>query len=607
MTTKKREDNFIIRYPQAREFTQRWFAYDCEWDSDGRLIALCVITSDGDRRVVVGRPVGKEAVLDVFSWLARGGYRDGWAHWGNRFDWRRLFRYGKLIDAIDFSGSNGAAVLTLELAGERFTFYDLARYYATSLEKVANAFSLSKVGEGKEAATYDDETLATYVEADTTIVWHAVKQLESWSREDALARIPATAASFALKHYLRWRERRGMRPLKRLNKHEDSFITRAYHGGLVLAVEPGVYDNVRFYDVNSMYPSVMRDVVIAVDGYFRVRDGAQLYDIVETCVAGGHIFFVEAEWVQERRDVPPFLIDEATKRASYVGRGVISAWELLHWKRNSLGRITLGEALYPRFRRALPEWPFRDYIDDLYAARLAAKERGDEATERLLKLLMNSLYGKFGERGVGKKLAVLDETTKDLYFAPEGTPLEERATYLGRCGGIDYLLVPGPVRHVPHRRVDICAQVTALARCRLHQAWIDNVRAGNTVLYCDTDSMALIGEPVFPVGNALGEWKLEKEGRLYLGGPKLYAMTDDAGRVVKAAHKGFPRRVRVEGEDTDTAKIVISCVLWNRAVVVSFESATTNREFVARGCDDVERVRTMRPITSAWVGERCPT
>lgn len=187
--------------------------------------------------------------------------------------------------------------------------------------------------------------------------------------------------------------------------------------------------------------------------------------------------------------------------------------------------------------------------------------------ELVLKLLLNSGYGKFGERP--DKVALLVNPSKEkleelielhrrsLEALKRGTrdrPLRQPSRYEK---GVMHMFTPGAFiiekeTKVPNAHVPIAAYVTSYARVLLHKHL--NASKGE-IYYCDTDGFAT-NDPNVPTGNELGELKLEKKyfdalfhaPKLYMieaaGGSEIvqiegkqYLLTKDAKQIVRA--KGF--------------------------------------------------------------------
>ena len=166
----------------------------------------------------------------------------------------------------------------------------------------------------------------------------------------------------------------------------------------------------------------------------------------------------------------------------------------------------------------------------------------------LAKMVLNSLWGKFGQRDVLVKTKVL-ETSADLLKYHErkrhGLVEERYSRCFGTCKQLKkYVQTQG----ISTKNVAVAAFVTAHARIRL---WRELNRLWDRVYYHDTDSIIYYYNPKkdwynIPEGSFLGDWESETGASLihsFVGlAPKTYAYRyiDETGKeceVVKA--KGF--------------------------------------------------------------------
>jgi hypothetical protein len=162
------------------------------------------------------------------------------------------------------------------------------------------------------------------------------------------------------------------------------------------------------------------------------------------------------------------------------------------------------------------------YLFDEYINRFfALKEKGDGATREIAKLLLNSLYGKFGQNR-RKTVIIKPEEDKHKGLIPYN---DEYGLYQKESVSRATFIIPS-----------IAAWITSCARVELMN-WL--MRSGQEhVFYCDTDSVVSTKE--LPTGSRLGELKLEydaDEGIFLL--PKMYAIRQQDKTIIKA--KGFER------------------------------------------------------------------
>jgi hypothetical protein len=169
--------------------------------------------------------------------------------------------------------------------------------------------------------------------------------------------------------------------------------------------------------------------------------------------------------------------------------------------------------------------PFDEYVDTFYKARMFATS---EQEKLFYKLLMNSLYGKYG---TGKeKTTLIDERLRPLDVD------SIREIYLGR-----YVLEKVDDKYPIYSNIIWASEVTSKARILLHKLMKKILDTNNMLLYCDTDSIMYCGEDIFISDKMLGGIKLEnKESEVTIFGAKEYIF----GNIVKA--KGIPKKNQSE-------------------------------------------------------------
>jgi hypothetical protein len=257
---------------------------------------------------------------------------------------------------------------------------------------------------------------------------------------------------------------------KALRLSRDSYMggrTEAFHLG---RIKGPVY----CLDVNSMYPYVMqsREYPTVLRLYTRTATKADLRRWLSSkCVV--------AKCRLDARE-PCYAVVRDGKLLFPVGRfeALLTTPDLFRALQSGELKECLEVAVYdkaPIFTR---------FVDELYNLRLDAQRQGNPVDSHLVKILMNSLYGKFGQRGgVWQKtgdtpdLSVKTWVDYDLESG-ETTTMRQLAGIVQRkeTDGESYSSHPA-----------IAAHVTAYARAYL---WSMIVRAGRgNVVYCDTDSV----------------------------------------------------------------------------------------------------------------------
>nr|GEU76896.1 DNA polymerase-like [Tanacetum cinerariifolium] len=140
-------------------------------------------------------------------------------------------------------------------------------------------------------------------------------------------------------------------PIHIPNQNEDTFIRKAYYGCHTDSYKP-YGKNLYYYDVNSLYPFVMKEYHMP---------------------CGKHVWYSNLEDM----DIDSML-------------GVYYSEELKY-------AIGLGYKVVPIsgyiFKRK--ESPFKDFVSSLFSSRLEARKKGNDALSYVYKILMNSLYSRF--------------------------------------------------------------------------------------------------------------------------------------------------------------------------------------------------------------------
>ena len=452
-----------------------------------------------------------------------------YAHAGGLADLQFILEYvlqhnrrGYFIEAA-FSGSS-AIIVEFHKDGHKWIFVDSLWLMRTSLRKIGKWLGEEKGGEGQGGETDIDTfyapwaELRDYNEKDCRILYKAIQAFETVVLELG-GQLEKTVASTAMKLFR-------MRYLKhtiRLDDRVNAMSRDAYVASRV-EVHRKIVRNSNYYDINSSFPHAMTLAAPANPKSSR-----------RTIPKGeGQIYLAKADVSVPDCEVPPLPFRTQDRRVYFpVGafQGYFSNVDL-----------ELLEECGGRILRIYEVQPFEqfsdlaDYAEDIYSRR---KSSNDEAYKQILKILLNSLYGKFAESERKSKVAI---NPHEKWF--KGHPSWNETTGLG------YRYLQPDVfelieeRAVRHAHVPISMHITAHARAALTRY----MRQASEVYYCDTDGFAVSEADVFPTSNELGGLKLEKFIRQgHFEAPKLYAYeTPDGTWEIKA--KGFSRVKDEEGE-----------------------------------------------------------
>ena len=303
----------------------------------------------------------------------------------------------------------------------------------------------------------------------------------------------------------------------------NSLFRNAYYGGRVEIINMLARDQGKpyyYYDVNSEYPDVMANHPYPVSKPLNVR-----YKDAEEC--RGKSGIMECSII-----APPDLhIPLLPYRDTITGKLLFPLGRWYGWYEYSLIESALdhGYDIVPhRCYEFKQSHIFREYVERFYDLKC----HSEGAERQTMKLLLNALYGKFGEHQEREELITdpdVDITGSYPYDDVFGYSIRKFIRY--------------SAYHLPA----IAARVTSLAQLKLY-GYIEQIqKAGGTVYYMDTDS--IVTDVRIPTSSELGGLKLEQEfiAGVFLA-PKTYCLKlydkDEQGNDEKIVMKGFSKSIR---------------------------------------------------------------
>jgi hypothetical protein len=450
-------------------WTDDFLALDTEDDSSGTVKIINFYDGHQHTTFTVEQH-GDRLREKAWNWLYGEAPRLVWAC-NTEYDLVNLFGrwLGKMV-TLQYVASG---LMRGMLRDKRITFFDTLRHWPMSVEQMGRHLGMAKVW-GSDEDKFD----VAHCRQDTEIVWRFVHEM--LTRYDGLGlTLKATLPSMALQLFTK-RFYRKAYPV--LPKRIVEWLRTGYYGGRVEVYRFGdIAGPVNHYDVNSLFPSVMRECVYP--------DPARWKQTRKT------------DWSREGMA----SVEVTMPASSYPSLPVRGGADIVY----PYGRFT-GTWCYPEIRQLLQDGgtvhkvhdavefaplavsPFKGYVDFCYAERMRAKAEDNALDIVWWKLAMNSLYGKFGAKPI-----------LDMIYDDEQVRLETNPP--------------------ASANVVWSAYVTSHARLRL----LHHLRSTTECYYTDTDS--LFTPDVLPTGEELG--RLKHEGtypHVNCVGNKLYTF-DAAG------------------------------------------------------------------------------
>lgn len=396
---------------------------------------------------------------------------------------------------------------------------DTLNYFSGTLAFLGKAVGLEKLDMPGDLS--DVEAWDTYCWRDVEIIRLAFLAFRAFVREHDLGVFQPTLASQSFTAF----RHRFMEHDILIHSHADSLILEreSYHGGRTESYWRGpVQEKIYKLDVNSMYPYLMKTYPMARKfiAYF-----PSYKPLMWKAVIGK--FSVVAE-VDIDTDIPAYSVVRKGRLIHPIGKfkTVLTTAELEYAIEHGHMKRVYRWAYFER------EHLFTSFVDFFIGLRNEYKDSGNAAFSFLCKILVNSLYGKFGQNG--RKWL---ETDDYVWASPKPGYFQETATsqtvMLRNRLGVTQILDTS--EESENSLPMLASEITGYARNML---WRFIEQAGmENVYYVDTDSLlvndiGLANLAEYVDQAQLGSLKVEWEGTVAeFWAPKDYSL--DGKRTLK--------------------------------------------------------------------------
>jgi len=354
----------------------------------------------------------------------------------------------------------------------KLSLADNMNWWNTSLESLGESLGLEKLS--VDFDTVEDEELYTYCRRDVEIMVRLWRNWLAFLDKEDLGDFGITIASQAFKAY----RHRFMPCQIGIHNHAEvmTLERESYKGGRSECFQVGKLPRGTYYklDVNSLYPAMMKWYPLPRkrDGLLRNVSTRYLQDLTQK-----HMIIAQ---VAIRTEDPIYVYRLNGRNCYPVGDFLATLTTpdleaaLIRGHVKGVGWVALYEGADL----------FSEYVDFFYALRQEHSAGGNQVQARICKMFLNSLQGKFGQRGYSQK--EVDEVPLDeVWIRHAWIPEEgEHATvyaYGGkvieqRAGGEPWDSLPAIPAHVA-------------AYGRLYMWSLIQQAGGEHVFYMDTDSL----------------------------------------------------------------------------------------------------------------------
>jgi DNA polymerase elongation subunit (family B) len=288
----------------------------------------------------------------------------------------------------------------------------------------------------------------------------------------------------------------------------------SYYGGRFEVLKRGYFSRIYQYDINSAYPFYISRLISPLNGeWVKTKDlnyETADYGFAKIAINGfEHDLISPLPWRLKSRMVIYPNFEDGLNAEYYISYPELKAAEEMGLEFDILDSwVFYGK----------DELLFSEIID-LYEQRKKAKKENDKVMELVLKIIMNSLYGKFAEKQFSVR-AYLKQV-----------PGSKEITVSGKTFYVKELNRPGllfcPV---------LASYITALTRVQLLET---AMTVQDYIVAFATDSILTLKQLDSSfVGEKLGQWKLETEGEAVVLMSGVYSIKNNG--MVKSRFRGFP-------------------------------------------------------------------
>jgi len=435
--------------------------------------------------------------------------------------WTHLRRLGF---KLKFFHNKGACnIISVRNKSKSLVFLDSMNWFVESLAKTGERIGLPKLSIDFKTCT--ETALKAYCHRDVEIELENFKIYIKFLEHYRIARLCYTRgstamAAFLLNHYV-------TKIYIHNNEQAIKLERESYKGGRVECNFIGELNNDNYYmlDVNSLYPFVMRNNMYPVK-YKKILHKTTPHNLCkllrDTSVTGKVLI---------ETDEPVYPVRRA--RCIFpVGRfwACLTTPELKHALAKGHIKQVGDCVVYEQ------ESIFKSYVDRFYKLRQEFKTTGVAEYEELCKKMLNTLYGKFGQKGEDwTKIGDCpnEPDREELVFNMNGKRVTKLRYLLGQ------LFSMTSVGECFDSFPAIAAHVTGYARIYL---WSLMQQAGwGNYFYCDTDSLIVNEVGLQCLKNrlhntCLGSLKIVKQSNaVIIRGLKDYSISQK--QVIKGIRK----------------------------------------------------------------------
>jgi hypothetical protein len=392
------------------------------------------------------------------------------------FDWTvsKGYRYiqNRGWEVTSFVDKNPPFVMHLRKGLMKLNVVDMFNFFRGSVKEMGKSVGLDKLDIDFQSSTKQE--LEAYNMRDTEIIYTFFRKYLNFLVENDLGNFKQTISGQAFTTY----RHKFMHHKIYIHNRDDALNVErmSYHGGRTEAFYIGKLEGEPFYnlDINSMYPFVMQKYKYPTRLKKTLRNPALIE--VQKLLRN---YALIGEFVCDLKEpVFPMKIHDKTCYPVGIGLFTLTTPEIKYALKK--GYIKSCNVLYVYSKKNI----FSEYVKFFYNLKAKTSRSSDNAQYLMTKLFLNSLYGKFGQRGFSWKKTDM-KFPYGFYYIEDKSAATSKKQSIRVIG--DRVEIQQNEGESYNSFPAIASHVTAYARMYLWK--LIKTASIENVYYCDTDSL----------------------------------------------------------------------------------------------------------------------
>jgi len=471
-----------------------------------------------------------------------------------KFDLQALGLINDFVSCKDFLGMeqktcmlDGVFYIKYKNKKKSLEFLDSFNYFKTSLKQIAKDFGekIYKDEDYKLSAKQWTNKIKTEIEnkdfSGAGQDCYLLYQLMQHMQENKNISWGLSSASSAFRT---WKNEYNNYDINVPEKMNDIFL-QSYRGGRNELYSNNEYNDIIDVDINSLYPYVMQHFKYSIKLKRKLDISKISIDyLLESIKNQTYNYLFNVDFILKGKRNPVMLKSKSGKLMQFQEAKNVWITGQEFYYLHEVADVKINEC-YQFYNSDL----FSEYVNKFYEY----KKNSDGVEKQFYKLMLNSLYGKFGQHKKIKHFVQYEELGEIGIILKNAYNREK--SYM-KVNEVNYSLYPDFCVYSEDKEskypILIASEITANARL---VNYVKQRELGfENVIYTDTDSFfCKRNEKTIEIinkymGEEIGQWKIENEGKFIGYACKNYEFIDKDGKIHRKL-KGMKKNAKKLNEN----------------------------------------------------------